>query len=215
LSAVSSKEQQRSAVLSARSRLSAEVRAQAARAIAARLDTLPLYVSSPTLALYAAMGAEVDLAPAARRAQERGQRIAWPWVVPGDRALRFSACRLEELVPGPLGFRRPPEAAPAVELQELACVLVPGVAFDTACHRLGRGGGYYDATLALLPERALRIAPAFEVQLLEQIARERHDLPVDLVVTEERIVARRGWPRTSETSSETSSDQSPFPPTTH
>jgi 5-formyltetrahydrofolate cyclo-ligase len=214
LSAVSPKEQQRSAVLAARSRLSAEVRAQAARAIADRLDTLPLYVSSPTLALYAAMGAEVDLAVAAQRAQERGQRIAWPWVVPGERALRFSACRLEELVPGPLGFRRPPEAAPSVELQELACVLVPGVAFDAAGHRLGRGGGYYDATLALLSERALRIAPAYEVQVVERIARERHDVPVDLVVTEERMVARPGWPSTSEPS-KTSSNQSRFPPTTH
>jgi 5-formyltetrahydrofolate cyclo-ligase len=211
LSLHSSKQQQRSAVLAARSRLSAEARAQAACAIAARLVTLQPFVSSRTLALYAGLGAEVDVAPAAQRAQERGQRIAWPSVVPGERVLRFSACRLEELVPGPLGFRRPPDGAAAVALQEIDCVLVPGVAFDTGGHRLGRGGGYYDATLALLPARVPRIAPAFEVQLVERIVCEPHDVLVDLVVTEERVLARPGWPATSETSS----NQSPFPSTTH
>ena len=67
-------------------------------------------------------------------------------------------------------------------------MLVPGVAFDLGGRRLGYGGGYYDRLLPLLPPRAARVAGAFEIQLVERVPAAPHDVAVDAIVTESRIV---------------------------
>jgi len=67
-------------------------------------------------------------------------------------------------------------------------VLVPGVAFDLAGHRLGYGGGYYDRLLPMLPPHAVRVAGAFEIQIVDRVPAAPHDVAVDAIVTESRIV---------------------------
>lgn len=70
-------------------------------------------------------------------------------------------------------------------------LVVPGILFDLTGARLGFGGGFYDRYLSTLGERPIvRIALAFDFQLLEKIPTEPHDQPMDLIVTETRIVAR-------------------------
>lgn len=67
-------------------------------------------------------------------------------------------------------------------------MLVPLVAFDTRGTRLGRGGGYYDATLARLERRRpLLVGYAHECQRVEYIPREPWDVPLDAVATERSI----------------------------
>jgi 5-formyltetrahydrofolate cyclo-ligase len=116
-----------------------------------------------------------------------GVRVLFPRSVPGDRRLRFAACAPGELVPGPLGAREPPSGAPDVAPDEIDCVLVPGLGFSLDGHRLGRGGGHYDATLAAMP-RATRIGVAFEAQLMPTLPREPHDASLDALVTEARTL---------------------------
>ena len=67
---------------------------------------------------------------------------------------------------------------------------MPGVGFSEDGFRLGRGGGFYDATLPLLA-RAVRVGLAFEVQIVPTLPRDRNDAPVDAVVTESRVLAFR------------------------
>jgi 5-formyltetrahydrofolate cyclo-ligase len=180
----------REQALAARSRLPPDERARHAEAIAGRLASVPAYARCRTLALYAAMGAEVDTAPIARRAATEGKRLAWPRLHPGGPALGFASCPPEALVAGPLGTRQPPAGAPDVPLDAIDCILVPGVAFDPRGVRLGRGRGHYDATLGSLPRAAFRIGLAFEAQIVGEVPREPHDAPLDLLVTERRLV----WP---------------------
>jgi 5-formyltetrahydrofolate cyclo-ligase len=75
-----------------------------------------------------------------------------------------------------------------VALEELDAVMMPGVAFSVDGLRLGRGGGYYDATLKRVPLRALRIGLGFDVQVVPSLPREPHDVPLDLLVTEARAL---------------------------
>jgi 5-formyltetrahydrofolate cyclo-ligase len=65
-------------------------------------------------------------------------------------------------------------------------ILVPGRAFDRAGTRLGRGGGAYDRILAGL--QAPKIGVAFACQLVENLPREPHDVPMDAVVTSREII---------------------------
>ncbi|KAF4741772.1 hypothetical protein FOZ62_006831, partial [Perkinsus olseni] len=78
----------------------------------------------------------------------------------------------------------------------LDAILVPGLGFDVHCGRLGRGKGFYDRYLSRLSERTGKmpalIALAFECQVLEGIPTTKDDIPVNYLVTEERIVEARG-----------------------
>jgi 5-formyltetrahydrofolate cyclo-ligase len=173
--------------------MSVDERARRSEAIAAAVAENAGFRAARTVAVYAPLGAEVDALPIARRAAERGARVVFPRVVAGARRLDFAACDPAALVPGPLGILQPPPAAPAVELAGIDCVVVPGIGFSADGHRLGRGGGYYDVTLAAMP-RARRIAVAFDVQVVAALPREPHDAPLDALVTETRRLEFRRDP---------------------
>jgi 5-formyltetrahydrofolate cyclo-ligase len=178
----------RAELIQVRARLSKEERAERSRAIAERAAAIPELIAARTVALYAPLNTEVDPGEIARRLTVAGARVAWPRVQPSGRILAFATCDSAALVRGPLGALEPPVSARAVELQELDAVLMPGVAFSVDGLRLGRGGGYYDATLKQVPPRALRIGLGFDVQVVPALPREPHDVPLDLVVTEARTL---------------------------
>lgn len=180
----------RSELIARRARLSPDDRAERSRAVADRIEDVEAFRAASLVALYAALGTEVDTAEIARRALARGVRIAFPRVAPSERRLAFALCAPAQLVRGPLGAAEPPASAPEVEPRELGCVVMPGVAFSEDGLRLGRGGGYYDATLRGAPAVA-RIGLAFDVQIVPTLPREPHDAPMDAVVTEARVLAFR------------------------
>ena len=65
-------------------------------------------------------------------------------------------------------------------------IIVPGLAFDRAGYRIGKGGGYYDRLMASAPS-ALSIGLARDSLMLDSLPRERHDAQVSIVVTESGI----------------------------
>lgn len=69
------------------------------------------------------------------------------------------------------------------EPQELSLVVVPGLAFDATCKRLGQGAGFYDTWLAALKTRPPVVALALDEQLVRGVPHDDHDVPVDVVLT--------------------------------
>ena len=176
--------------MAARLRLAPDDRAARADRIADRVLALDAFARAGTVALYASLGAEVDPARIASEAAALGKRLAYPRLVSGERALRFARGLPGALVAGPYRTLEPPPDAEPIALGEIGLIVVPGVGFDTACRRLGRGRGHYDATLAALPPGAVRLGLAFEVQLVAAVPEEAHDVALDAVVTEERVLWR-------------------------
>jgi 5-formyltetrahydrofolate cyclo-ligase len=174
----------------ARSALDPAVRASASRAIAARVAALPAWAAARTVALYAAIGAEVETAELARLAVAAGKRVAWPRLAGAERAMEFAIASPAGLVPGRASAPEPPPGAPVVPPAEIDLALVPGLAFDAAGGRLGRGRGHYDATLAGMRPDAARVGVAFECQVVERVPSEPHDVSLDAVVTESRVRVR-------------------------
>ena len=64
--------------------------------------------------------------------------------------------------------------------------LVPGLAFDEKGNRLGRGKGYYDQLLR--NARGVKVALAYDFQVLNEVPAEAHDVRMDFIVTETRVV---------------------------
>ena len=92
----------------------------------------------------------------------------------------------ENLIPGKFGILEPIETM-RIAYKNIDLVLVPGIAFDLDGHRIGYGFGYYDKFLKKVP-KAVKIGLAFDFQVVDIIPRETHDVPVDLIVTDERVV---------------------------
>lgn len=83
---------------------------------------------------------------------------------------------------------REPQGGQLIRPQALDVILVPLVAFDAQCRRLGHGAGYYDRYLAQTD--ALRIGVGFACQKVDAIHALPHDIAMDLIVTEEEILSR-------------------------
>lgn len=91
---------------------------------------------------------------------------------------------LEALHIGKFGIREPKikkliDYAPEV-------IIVPGVAFGLCKNRIGYGKGFYDSYLK--NKKTFKIGIAFDFQITEKVPCESHDVQMDLIVTEKRII---------------------------
>ncbi len=80
-----------------------------------------------------------------------------------------------------------PQTWRLASISEIDLALIPGMAFDPQGHRLGRGAGYFDRLLGNPACRARKIGISWSWQMITSLPSEEHDVPMDLVVTPERI----------------------------
>ena len=167
----------------ARQGISPEERVDAATAVAARVLDLPGIERPGAVLGYAATDEEIDPGPLLEVLRARGWRVALPRVdAPANLALHWVRER-DTLVPGPFRILEPAEDAPLAAPADIDLALVPGLAFDAECRRVGYGGCFYDSLLPLLRPDAVTAGLAFDVQLVPEVPVEAHDVPVRWVVT--------------------------------
>jgi 5-formyltetrahydrofolate cyclo-ligase len=165
---------------SARAVASLRLAAPIARALSAR------HGEPPAILLYAPMPFEVDIAPLAHDLLAAGAIVCVPsvdWQGVAMRAIRIQ-CWPDDLALEARGVMVPKAGwdGPRIEPEALACVLVPGVAFDAQGGRLGRGGGFYDRYLARV-DLARRLGVCFACQLAEHVPMQPHDARVGMVIS--------------------------------
>lgn len=145
--------------------------------------------------LYADLPGELPAQPFYELARRAGKRLLWPRVA--GAGLAFAHCaRREALTPDCCGVPAPPPHCPAETPGPGTLLLIPGLAFDRAGYRLGRGGGHYDRALAqmraALPRPAggalaVGVAPAWRI--LDELPRAAHDARLDLLLSENGLEA--------------------------
>src|SRR5712692_9877809 len=72
--------------------------------------------------------------------------------------------------------------------EKLDLIFVPGLAFSKDGHRLGRGAGFFDRLLAGRAVRACKIGICFSFQLVDAVPTERHDIEMDMIVTDDQVL---------------------------
>jgi len=169
--------------------LNPQQRALGSARIASALMELPEFAASGTVMLYMSIADEVDTVPIVKQALAQGKKVALPKV--DLKAKIMAAWRItdtgRDLAAGAFGIPEP-ALRDVVDPAEIDFCLVPARGFDTLGNRLGRGGGYYDRFMDMPGFRAVRCGVAFDFQLLENIPHQPHDLPVNIIVTESRII---------------------------
>ena len=81
---------------------------------------------------------------------------------------------------------REPKQIPSNELNvaDIDILIVPAVAYDKNCYRLGYGGGFYDRFIKLLRDDVITIGIAFDLQVFDSIPKEDHDMQLNYIITE-------------------------------
>lgn len=93
---------------------------------------------------------------------------------------------------GTYGIREPKkEVCSKVDIKDIDVVIVPAVAYDINCYRLGYGGGFYDRFLSNLRPDTISIGISFDLQVFDSIPKEPHDAQLNYVITESRILASK------------------------
>lgn len=180
-----------------RAGLSPEMRGHAAHAFAREAHRARLLKPGMKVAAYAAVRSEADLAALITRALKLHCRVYLPRVVDKRRG-RMEFLRFEgfgRLQRNAMGLLEPAPSAPRIAPRELDRVFVPLIAFDTACRRLGTGGGFYDRRFAFLAGRPQWRKPrligvAYEMQRIPAVPAEPWDVAMDAVLTERRLYRR-------------------------
>ena len=91
----------------------------------------------------------------------------------------------QNLEEGPKGILQPKSFKP-IDPSFIEVAILPGLAFSKEGVRLGYGKGVFDKLLS--KSKALRIGLAYDFQIVDEIPQEKHDLVMDLVVTEKRVI---------------------------
>ena len=151
-----------------------------------RFTALPAYRDASLLLAYVDAKREAETRPIMERAWQDGKKVAAPRVDGTGIMHYYYLDSLGDLEPGSFGIMEPKKECPLCETEE-GLMLMPGVAFDERCRRVGYGGGYYDRYLEKHP-RLVHIALAFEFQVFPEVPSEAHDICPELIVTEKRIL---------------------------
>lgn len=195
------KAEMRRAVIARRNAIDLDVRAAKSAVVCARLAELMESrgtADQRTVAVYAAMGSEVDPAAFAAAAAKCGWRVAYPCMLSATDAMAYGQRMCMRAVSAGDASEAPfiahPTRAfaatdvdsirfPIVPAKALDMVVVPLVAFDRAGARLGYGGGCYDRYLPTVAPECLIVGIAFDEQRVDHIPTDAHDLPLPSIVS--------------------------------
>ncbi len=150
----------------------------------------PAYQEADVILAYMSFSSEVDTHFLIEGALKAGKRVAIP-KCENHKTLRFYYITgKEQTAPGAFGILEPTtkKAVDPEDGKKYLCLL-PGVAFDENCYRLGYGGGYYDRFLTKYP-KIPRIMLAYELEKTEELLPEGTDVPAQVVLTEVRRYSR-------------------------
>ena len=159
---------------------------ECSKACVSKVLQFPELIEAKTVCVYMPTGNEIDTTEIIRYCKENGKRLAAPRVN-GDTMEFYYFTDETDMEQGAYDIWEP-TGTEAVEDEE-SLVIMPGVAFDLSCNRIGYGKGYYDRYLSAHP-RMKKVALAYDFQIVGRIKREVHDVRPDVVVTESRVIMK-------------------------
>ncbi len=155
-------------------------------AIRQRLLVSDFYRRASCISCYVSVGNEVGTHDIIDHAVAEGKRVTVPLCRKGRRLVHRQIGSIGDLSPSQFGLLEPTDPdLPKVDPSAIDLILVPGLAFDRSGNRIGFGAGYYDGFLS--QTTGLKIALAYDFQILDTVPAEPHDVPLDAIITDSQI----------------------------
>lgn len=197
------KKELRKTALKRRSQYSGKDRAEAAEQLTNQLLSLDVIKQAKTISAYVPFGGEINILPALGALLDSDgcacERVVMPRVVEKEDRLALHACKAElftnvlgggAFVEGYGGILEPPASWPEVSFDDVDVIIVPGVAFDRNCYRIGYGKGFYDRMLKQRKADSHVVGVIFDELFYDTLPLEEHDVAMDMVVSPNEILTR-------------------------
>lgn len=156
-----------------------------------RLADCDAFIQAGCVALYSPIQQEVDTGLLFAEARSCGKRVLYPAVC-NDQLQFREVTESGQCVIGRFGIPEPCPKGESCMIEVADLVVVPGVAFDLQGHRIGFGKGYYDRCLSQLLKHAVLVGFCHDFQVVETIPSEGHDIRMQYIVTDKRIIIPTG-----------------------
>lgn len=183
------KKELRKAMIKNRDNLNLDEREVSDKLILQTLIKSDVYKKSTNIFTFINYGSEVETKEFINIALNEGKNIFVPKTVKGTRNMKAVKINsLDNLKPDNWGILEPESFNGEIDKENLDLVIVPGVIFDRDGNRMGYGGGYYDIYFANLKSKVNKIALAYDIQVIEYLLTEEHDVSVDAIITEKEMI---------------------------
>lgn len=175
------KSELRKEIKTVKSLLSAEEKRHCAAVVKAEIENSREFAGAKKVLLYHSLPDE--LSTVEMLSQWHTEKEVFLPTVEGDELI---LCRYtpERMKAGAFGIME--ACGESVRPDEIDLIIVPGTAFDTDRNRLGRGKGFYDRLLA--DTGAYKIGVAYDMQVVDAVPCEPHDIKLDRIITEKRTI---------------------------
>jgi 5-formyltetrahydrofolate cyclo-ligase len=185
------KKQLRTELKQRRSAVPETTRTQMSQQIIQFLHEIDEFNQAKSLFCYLSYLSEVETSTLISSFLEQNIALAVPKIMGKIEMLAISLTDSSDLEPDKMGILTPKSNQVAPNYFDIA--LTPGVAFTEKGERLGYGRGYYDRWFSKNQVKT-KIGIAFEVQIIDELPTEETDIPLDILVTEKRIIDLRRKP---------------------
>ena len=155
-----------------------------------KIINLPEWKNADTVIVFISLPDEIKTDNIIRRALAEGKKTAVPRIEKGDLIFHYIKSPDSDFIIHPYGMPEPLPSAPVFEPEaadEKTLLLVPGLAFDSCCLRLGRGKGFYDRFLSGISASVKKIGIGYDFQIVESVPAEEHDFPLDMIITDRSV----------------------------
>lgn len=147
------------------------------------------YQSSSSIGIYYSIGSEVKTFDIIKHSLENKKEIALPRVIDSTKIQFFKIMedKFEKIkfTKGKYGIFENSMSTTIIDKIDL--LIIPGIAFDLKGYRIGYGKGYYDRFLSLGKSKCI-MGLSYESQIINEIPNNEHDIPVDIIITEKKII---------------------------
>ena len=176
-------------ILSKRNSLSEYEIINNSKIISDRIILTKEYKNSKSIGAYYPTGSEVKTFDIIKHSIERKKEVGLPRVIDSTKIEFFKIMEdsFEKIkfTKGKYGIFE--NSTSTINMEKMDLLIIPGIAFDLQGNRLGYGKGYYDRFLSLRKVKYI-IALAYETQVINEIPNNENDIPVDIIITEKRII---------------------------
>ncbi|MGL4873414.1 MAG: 5-formyltetrahydrofolate cyclo-ligase [Clostridium sp.] len=143
------------------------------------------YKKAKNICIYVKYGSEINTIRIIERALLEGKEVFVPRIKK-DRDMDFIKINsIANLEKNKMGILEPKKEF-ILRVEKIELLVLPGLAFDLNGGRVGYGGGYYDKYLD--KKKVVKIALSYELQILEKVPMEEHDIRYDCLISEKRII---------------------------
>lgn len=151
-----------------------------------------LYKNSKNIFVYISFRDEINTIKLIEKAFLDNKNVYVPKVYNSNKIMKaIKIDSLDNLEKNKMGILEPKNDNLSIDKNNIDLIIVPGAVFDEDFNRIGYGGGYYDRYLEEISYKNNKIALAYDFQIISKIEAEEHDIKMDYIITDKRILINK------------------------